>query len=357
MSKDQDGLEFPAADCADRLVEAWRNALFRVNPVLDSTEARSYVERSVADLLDLLVVTPFNPEPARELGASLEMLDSFQPQDLQALQETLMGSFVECLPPDSSPMLLLRISRLLFALGAGFYAGKTRRAKALDMGALSKMSHDLKTPINAVTGFSSLILKGIDGPITDFQREDLTSIYEAGQRLLTMVDDLYSVRKQDAARTLVYDSPFPVADLLADVLRTIQPIAADRGHTVQVRLTPDVDDMEADASTVRWILLSLLHHVVRQGTDSVISIAVHRQEGKQSWLAAQIDCRFSDAALAYREFASDEGGEKADATEDIAITTCRRFCEDLGGELTMVEGQTGVTFTIRLPTLSSIQSV
>ncbi|MGC9346814.1 MAG: sensor histidine kinase [Anaerolineae bacterium] len=354
MSKDQYELESLVPDCADRLVQAWCEVLIDVNPILASTEVRSRVERSVANLLDLLAVTPFDPDPARELGASLEMLDSFRPEDLQTLQETLMASFVDSSLPDRRPPLL-RMSRLLFALGAGFYIGKTRRAKALDMSAMSKMSHDLKTPINAITGFSRLILKGIDGPITDFQREDLTSIYEAGQHLLTMVNDLYSVRKRDAARALVYDSSFEVTDLLADVLRTIQPIAADREHTIEIRLTPDLGRMEADASMVRWIFLGVLQHLVRQSSGSVISIVVARQEGERSWLTAEIGCRLSDAVLAYRDFTSDEGEGDVGATEDIAIITCRRFCEDLGGDLSRAEGQNGVTFTIRLPASLLVQ--
>jgi signal transduction histidine kinase len=299
----------------------------------------------------------------------MEMLDSFQPQDLNTLQEGLLASFADCAPAEDGPMLRSRMSRLLFALGAGFYSGKTHRARALDMSAMSRMSHDLKTPINAITGFSRVILKGIDGPITDFQQEDLTSIYEAGQRLLNMINDIFSVRKRDAARTLVYAPPFAAVELFADVLRTIQPIAAEREHVVQMRLARDLGSLGLDASMVRWILLSVLQYVVRRSTGSVISIEVEREAGEEIWLTTWISYRLTDAVLAYRETTADEAASQEAASgegaseegaseeavsdmEDLAIITCRRFCEELGGALSRSEDQTGVTFTIRLPSVS-----
>lgn len=46
------------------------------------------------------------------------------------------------------------------------------------------MSHELRTPLNSIIGFSRVILKGIDGPVTDLMQQDLTAIYNSGQHLL-----------------------------------------------------------------------------------------------------------------------------------------------------------------------------
>ncbi len=68
------------------------------------------------------------------------------------------------------------------------------------MAAVSRMSHDLNTPINAITGFSRVILTGIDGAIEDLQREDLMSIDEAGCKLLTLVDEVFSVARSEISK-------------------------------------------------------------------------------------------------------------------------------------------------------------
>src|SRR5579859_592508 len=55
---------------------------------------------------------------------------------------------------------------------------------------LANMSHELRTPLNSIIGFSRVILKGIDGPLTDLQSQDLSSINSAGQHLLGLINDI-----------------------------------------------------------------------------------------------------------------------------------------------------------------------
>jgi len=56
-------------------------------------------------------------------------------------------------------------------------------------------SHDLKTPLNMVIGFSKVVLKGIDGPINETQQTDLSSVYDNGQRLLTLISMLVDIAR------------------------------------------------------------------------------------------------------------------------------------------------------------------
>jgi len=44
---------------------------------------------------------------------------------------------------------------------------------------LANMSHELRTPLNSIIGFSRVIIKGIDGPVTELQQQDLTAIYNS----------------------------------------------------------------------------------------------------------------------------------------------------------------------------------
>jgi len=62
------------------------------------------------------------------------------------------------------------------------------------------MSHELRTPLNSNHGFSRVIIKGIDGPITELQQQDLTAIYNSGQHLLNLINDSSTYPRSKQAR-------------------------------------------------------------------------------------------------------------------------------------------------------------
>jgi signal transduction histidine kinase len=338
------------SDWVEVVATEWATVLSTTNPLLEHEVAQTAVLPLAGRLVAALVAEPFDLAAGEEVGACLEGLDSIQPDDLRRVQEAL-------LPVLASPLaagVQERAAALLFALGSGFFAAKAQRASALDMSAQSRMSHDLKTPINAITGFSRVILKGIDGPITDFQREDLTSIYEAGQRLLTMINDVFLVRKSDAARTLIYQESYDVAELLADVVRTAQPMAGEREHTFELRMVGDLGMLALDASMVRWILLSLVGYLIRRTAGSLIMLNASRDTEAADWLLFQIACRPPGGLRGYRDPLGELLRDNPESPggfawpPEISLMTCRQFCEELGGSVEVVRNET-VMFQVRLP--------
>jgi signal transduction histidine kinase len=85
---------------------------------------------------------------------------------------------------------------------------------------LANMSHELRTPLNSIIGFSRLILKGIDGPITEMQEEDLTSIHNSGQHLLNLINDVLDLAKMDAGKMALVFDEVDLADLAGSVHST-----------------------------------------------------------------------------------------------------------------------------------------
>jgi len=344
--------------CTQQVAVAWFETLMRINPALASDEVRGHLEDYVAALVQVLRADPFDSAPAQDVGRKMVSLDSFQPNDLVAAQEGLVQAFAGALSSEAWQAHQSHISLIAFNLGAGFHAAQQQRAAKFGTEAMSRMAHDLKTPINAITGFSRVILKGIDGPITEFQREDLTSIYEAGKKLLTMINDVFAIRKHDAGRTLVHDGPFQVSELLGDVFLTIQLPAAGRDHTLQVTASGDLGQMAQDVSSVRWVLLSLLLYAVRQAARGFITLSAEREFSEEEWIVFVVGYKLPQDLEGYREerpadlwqssfeAETDDGGW----LDEIGLTVCRRFCEEMHGSVIRSESdEEGVAFTVRLP--------
>src|SRR5512139_405663 len=94
---------------------------------------------------------------------------------------------------------------------------------------LANMSHELRTPLNSIIGFSRVILKGIDGPVTELQQNDLTAIYNSGQHLLGLINDILDLSKIEAGKMeLNFEENVNIADLINSVMSTVSGLVKDK---------------------------------------------------------------------------------------------------------------------------------
>lgn len=323
------------------IVQAWLSALGRCDPTLqDLDELTPRLEQVTDVLIDSLVADTFTPDTVREAAITLQALDALQPKALHLMQEALASSLIASVDQAEALILWPRVAAALWALEAGLFVGKAQRIARFDVSAMSKLSHDLKTPINAITGFSRVILKGIDGPITDLQQEDLTSIFESGRRLLEMINDVFSVARGDAADTRLYPSKFAVSDLLADILRSIAPVMDRYGHRFEIASQSNLGAMEAEAWQVRWVALSLLTFVARLGEHNTIGLNVSRERGEdQDWLVFEVHQKLPgpgiDESVVPGTGSPDNGSL---LNKDLGLLSCWRFCQEMGGRLEIAAG-------------------
>jgi signal transduction histidine kinase len=144
------------------IADAWSTLMTTLDPTLaDTTDLNPKLLHATEQLLKSLMAEPFSAKPAQSIGVMLDMLDNVQPEDLLQIYELLARELVIGLTAEQIALLHPRVASLIGAVGVGCAIGKAERAKTFDMNAMSVMGHDLKTPINAITGFSKVILKGL----------------------------------------------------------------------------------------------------------------------------------------------------------------------------------------------------
>ena len=112
---------------------------------------------------------------------------------------------------------------------------------------LSTMSHELRSPLNAVIGFAEVLLDGTYGAVTDKQRPPITGILESGRQLLALVNDLLDLSKIEAGR-LEYDfAEVDIAALLERLVPAFRAQAQERGLELVVNVPGDLPGVRADA--------------------------------------------------------------------------------------------------------------
>ncbi|RME13072.1 MAG: GAF domain-containing protein [Ardenticatenia bacterium] len=142
-------------------------------------------------------------------------------------------------------------------------AERLRELDQLKSQFLANMSHELRTPLNSIIGFSRVILKGIDGPINDLQRRDLETIYNSGQHLLSLINDILDISKIEAGKMRLDFEKVDLYQIFDSVLSTAQGLIKDKPVQLISEIPEGLPQVIADATRVRQILLNLLSNAAK----------------------------------------------------------------------------------------------
>ncbi|UXH77353.1 response regulator [Roseateles amylovorans] len=137
------------------------------------------------------------------------------------------------------------------------------RASSAKTAFLSTMSHELRTPLNAVIGFAQLMRDGAAGPVSPRQAEFCNHIHNAGQHLLSLVNDLLDMAKIEAGRVDLDFEAVDLDDLLRDALAIVQE--RTRLANIQVKLfgVGSGQRLCVDRRRLRQIIYNLLSNAAK----------------------------------------------------------------------------------------------
>ena len=131
---------------------------------------------------------------------------------------------------------------------------------------LSNMSHDIRTPMNAIVGFATLLFRDADNP--DKVREYTKKITASGQHLLGLINDVLDISKIEAGKTVLNLSDENIVDLIGNIDAIIRPQMRAKGHTFEV-YSQNIrhENVVMDKLRLNQILLNLLSNAVKYTPD------------------------------------------------------------------------------------------
>ncbi len=168
-----------------------------------------------------------------------------------------------------------------------------READRLKSQFLANMSHELRTPLNSIIGFSRVILKGIDGPVTDQQSQDLSAIYNSGQHLLGLINDVLDLSRIEAGKMdLAFEENVNLAEIIRGVMSTTVGLVKDKPIELKQRVEPDLPLVTIDPMKIRQVLINLLSNAAKFTDEGKITIEAF--SGKSLAGETQVTVRVSD---------------------------------------------------------------
>ncbi|MCC7446039.1 MAG: GAF domain-containing protein [Anaerolineae bacterium] len=181
---------------------------------------------------------------------------------LQALSSTLSA--------------IIQNARLLQEVQAA--NARLREVDKLKSQFLANMSHELRTPLNSIIGFSRVILKGIDGPLTELQEQDLATIHESGKHLLNLVNDILDQAKIEAGKMELSYGFFSMADLVKSVMSTAVGLVKDKPVRLHQEIEQELPQVWGDEFRSRQVLLNLISNAAKFTAQGSITVSAFRVE-------------------------------------------------------------------------------
>jgi|YNPNPStandDraft_1061719.scaffolds.fasta_scaffold17730_1 signal transduction histidine kinase len=126
---------------------------------------------------------------------------------------------------------------------------------------LSVQAHDLKTPFNHIIGFSRVMLSGQDGPLTEYQREDLTTIYNSGARMLDWLSAIIEIARLNGGEKTPQPSEFDLPRVMEEALSQWKRAHPTRKFDFENRCTCAKTTCHLDEFQIRQALVSFVSYV------------------------------------------------------------------------------------------------
>ncbi|MFN8560038.1 MAG: GAF domain-containing protein, partial [Anaerolineae bacterium] len=140
---------------------------------------------------------------------------------------------------------------------------------------LANMSHELRTPLNSIIGFSRVILKGIDGPLTEMQEQDLSTIYNSGQHLLNLINDILDQAKIAAGKMDLQFDYFEIKNAI-DGARSIGiGLVKDKQIDIYSDIAPGMPKAWGDEFRTRQVLINLVSNAAKFTREGSITISAY----------------------------------------------------------------------------------
>ena len=221
---------------------------------------------------------------------------------------------------------------------------------------LSRMSHELRTPLNAILGFAQLLELE---ELAEEQRENLHFILSAARHLLALINEVLDIAAIEAGRLPLSLEPVPVADVVAETVSLIRPLADQ--HQVLL-VSPPVScqvHVTGDRQRLKQILLNLLSNAVKYNrpggrveldcgpVEGTGQLRVQVRDSGRGIAPEAMDQLF----VPFERLGSEQTGVEG---AGLGLPLSRRLAEAMGGTLDVATtlGQ-GSSFWVELPLAES----
>ncbi|SPE33789.1 putative Histidine kinase [Candidatus Sulfopaludibacter sp. SbA3] len=201
---------------------------------------------------------------------------------------------------------------------------------------LASMSHELRTPLNSIIGFTSLLRRGLTGPVNEEQLKQLGIVQTSAAHLLALINDLLDVSRIEAGRADLLHEPFDFVEVVHEVVRSLQPMADRKSLAVVVDVPEPAIAMRGDRKRSLQVLLNLVTNALKFTEHGTVTVAAASAGNLLRVEVADtgIGIRPEHLAMLFEAFRQVDGSAKrVYEGAGLGLYLCRKLLTLMGGEI------------------------
>jgi PAS domain S-box-containing protein len=218
------------------------------------------------------------------------------------------------------------------------------------------MSHEFRTPLNSILGFSRLMLLSPNDRLDEDDRESLQIVVRSGEHLLALIDQVLDLSKIEAGRIVVNRKNFDLYRLVDDLETMLAPAAREKGLRFTVERSGDVPRyIRTDEIKLRQTLLNLLDNAIKFTDRGSVSLAIALVSLSPSVSLAfrvrdtGVGIAAEEISSLFQPFTRTSSGKNAPRGTGLGLALSRKFAGLLGGDIRVESSPArGSDFTLTL---------
>jgi len=201
---------------------------------------------------------------------------------------------------------------------------------------LSISSHQLRTPLTIIKGYSSMLLEGSFGKMTKPVKESVEKIFVSTERLINLVESLLNISRIEAGRIEFTIEPVDLTEVAKSMVNDFQTKAKARKLKLEFAAGEKVPKVAADAQKIKDIVSNLIDNAIKYTKKGEIMISLH-QEGQSVVFASQdtgIGMDEEDIGRLFNKFTRGKDSAKVNTEgTGLGLYYARVLVENMGGRI------------------------
>ncbi len=225
---------------------------------------------------------------------------------------------------------------------------------------LANMSNELKTPINAIIGYSEILEEEALDRKDTVSADDLRKIISSAKHLLSLIDEILDLSSIESGKTQLFFENVDINNLIKDVESVTMPLVTNNDNSLFLEVGKNIGVMYTDATKLRQCLLNLLSNAAKFTQFGKITLRVTSvvKNGLDFIDFAVIDTGSGIAPDKIEHiFDSFQDNQNKSSGAGLGLSITKKYTEVMGGSVS-VESELGVgsKFSIRIPRTATVES-